>query len=1185
MGNVESGKAHDSGILRRQIECVGQLAASTVLVEQGLGAALQEITEAAARALNVDRISLWQHDALDGEATCLEAFDRRARRHEEGAVLQLAQHQAHLAELKRRHVLAVDDTSLDKQAAAIHRDVLDPMSIKAILLVSIRREGRFIGSLACSKLSGPHHWTAEEQAFAGVFAEFVSRSLETHERRNAETAFKDFADAASDWFWETDTEHRFTYVSDKFFKLTGETPDDVIGKTRSESQREIDDPVLANEFLRVLAAHETFRDVINARTFPDGKRQWYRISGVPVFDENDKFKGYRGVGTDVTEHIRMERALQEREANFSALVDAAPLPITVTVDGMHVYGNALAYGLLGVSQEEFDGMGAHQIYVNREDQKSIVAELEARGRIRNREVLLQRKDGVTFWTSLNANIADFQGKKAYITGFTDITERRTAQEELAKTASLLEAILDAVPGGLTYRDLDGRIQFMNKQGAAILDRPANEFIGKTLTEIFGDVDGITTETLVSRVIETGKPILNHENAPPRVSGRTFNFSVVPVQDQNDTMVGVVTSTDEITARKQADDQLRRSEARFRNVVENSIQGVCIEREDRILFANQALANIFGYETPEDIIALVSTEKLLPPEEAKRIRKFNELRSRGDFAPEHYRAQGQRRDGTVIWLDIMINTVDWDGEAAVQATVVDVTAEVEAATGREQLADALEHFPESVVLFDQDDRLIFQNAAYRQSYWQVRNFNPYGCTFEEILRKSAESGYVPEAEGRVEEWLQERLAAHREKISPVRVRRMGKEEIWQDIYDVTTQGGGSLMLLVDATKLHQQEDLLREAQKMETVGQLTGGVAHDFNNILAVIQGNHELIDNAIDPDSRLHRFLAPAARATTRGADLTHRLLAFVRRQPLKMRAADLADLIRNMDGMLKSSLGETISTSLICEPGLWHCNVDPTQLEQAILNLAVNARDAMPDGGKLTFQVCNSTIEAQMTARQLGITPGEYVLLTVSDDGSGMPQEVSEKIFEPFFTTKDVGQGTGLGLSMVFGLVKQSFGHISVASEVGVGTTFKIFLPRAREEADPDEPDKATEAPEARPGEVILVVEDDEAVRTLVVTLLEDLGYDVVQARDGASAQTQWQGEGRIDLILSDVVLPGGMSGPDIAFAARQHRADLKVLYMSGYTDDAVVHHGQLDAEVELLQKPFAKAELAQRLRLILDR
>ncbi|MDP6873897.1 MAG: ATP-binding protein [Alphaproteobacteria bacterium] len=533
---------------------------------------------------------------------------------------------------------------------------------------------------------------------------------------------------------------------------------------------------------------------------------------------------------------------------------------------------------------------------------------------------------------------------------------------------------------------------------------------------------------------------------------------------------------------------------------------------------------------------------------------------------------------------MVNVVDWDGEAAIQATVVDVTAEVKAATGRELLADALEHFPESVVLFDRDDRLVFQNAAYRQSYWQVRNFDPYGCTFEEILRKSAESGYVPEAEGRLEEWLQERLTAHREKISPVRVRRRDKEEFWLDIYDVATQDGGSLMLLVDATILHQQEELLRESQKMETIGQLTGGVAHDFNNILAVIQGNHDLIENAIDADSNLHRFLAPAARATTRGADLTHRLLAFARRQPLRARAADLAALIRSMDGMLKSSLGETISTSLISEPDLWHCSVDPTQLEQAILNLAINARDAMPDGGKLTFDVCNHNIEKQQAAQALGVAPGEYVLLTVSDDGAGMPQDVSEKIFEPFFTTKDVGEGTGLGLSMVFGLVKQSSGHISVASEVGAGTTFKIYLPRAKAEEDIGEPDRAIEEPMARAGEVILVVEDDEAVRTLVVTLLHDLGYDVLQAHDGASAQTQWLEDGRIDLMLSDVILPGGMSGPDIASEARQHRSDLKVLYMSGYTDDAVVHHGQLDPEVELLQKPFAKAKLAQRLRLILD-
>ncbi|MDP6873898.1 MAG: PAS domain S-box protein [Alphaproteobacteria bacterium] len=619
MNDVESSNEDDSGILRRQIECVGQLAASTVLVEQGLDAALREITEVAARALNVDRISLWQHDTSDLEAACLAAYDRGPQRHKQGAVLQLAQHHTYLGELKRLHVLAINDTSLDQRAADIRRDTLEPKGIKALLLVSIRREGQFIGSMAYSKFSGPHHWTAEEQAFAGVFAEFVSRNLETHERRNTETAFRDFANAGSDWSWETDTEHRFTYVSDRFYQLTGETPNDVIGKTRTESRREIDDPVLAGEFSRNLAEHKAFRDAINVRSFPDGKQQWYRISGVPVFDEAGEFKGYRGVGTDATEHIRMERALKEREVNFSALVEAAPLPITVTVDNKYVYGNTLAHELLGVSEEEFAGMDARLIYVRQDDRKPIVAELEAQGQIRNHEVFLQRRDGATFWASLNANIADFQGNRAYITGFTDITERKTAQEELARTAALLEAILDAVPGGLAYRDLDGRIQFMNKQGAALFDRPANEFIGNTLTEMFGEVDGTTSETLVSQVIETGQPILNYENTPPRIAGRTFNYSIVPVEDQNGAMVGIVTATDEITARKQADDQLRRSEAKFRSVVENSIQGVCIEREKKLLFANQALADIFGYQTPEEVLALKSADDLLSPDAALQLR--------------------------------------------------------------------------------------------------------------------------------------------------------------------------------------------------------------------------------------------------------------------------------------------------------------------------------------------------------------------------------------------------------------------------------------------------------------------------------------------------------------------------------------------------------------------------------------
>ena len=1183
MSDVDGNGTESASALQRQIQCVGQLAASTVLVDQGLGAALREITELAAQAMELDRISIWRHNAEAKNATCLEAFDQAGNSHEQGQVVELPAHLPYLAELGRTPVLAVADTSRDERMAEIREKVLDAMGIGALLYTSIRREGQFIGSMVFSKFGGPHDWKAEEQAFAGVFAEFVSRNLESHERRETEAAFKDFADSTSDWFWETDSKHRLTYLSDRFFAISGENPSDIIGRHISEIGIRVEDPAHAADFQRALTARQPFRDIINVRTLPSGKEQWVRANGVPILDEAGEFKGYRGGSADVTETIQLQQALQARELSFRALIDAAPQPLSVTLDGKYLYGNRLAQDVLGVSADEIVGMRVTSIYQNPSDRDAIVSELETRGFINEREVKLRRGDGRTFWASLSANVVDYHGRKAYLTSFADITRRKATEEKLASNAALLQTIFDAVPGSLSYRDLDGRLRFMNKHAAGNLGKRPGEIIGKTLTEVLGETSGVTVDTLFERVLETKQPVLNSEIQPPRIPGRVFNYNMVPVEDQSGAMIGVVAASNEITEQKKADDELRRSEAKFRSVVENSIQGLCIEREAHILFANQALADIFGYEAPEDILALESTRELLPPNEAARLGDFSRKRLKGKAAPNNYRAEGRKRDGRTIWLDCVVHVVDWDGAPAVQATIVDVTAEVEAATAHEQLANALDHLPAAVVLFDRDDRLVFQNATHRAEHWSPLESELENPTFEEIVREMALKGKAPEAEGRIDEWVRERVALHREKHGPVRTKRMRDTEVWQDQYDFTTSDGGSLLLFVDATKLHEQEELLREAQKMETIGQLTGGVAHDFNNILAVIQGNLDLLADVISADDQGFRFLEPATRATQRGADLTHRLLAFARRQPLKLDSVDLAELIQNMDGMLKSSLGETVSTSLISKPGLWPCTVDPAQLEQAILNLALNARDAMPGGGNITFEISNTTLDAD-TAQDLDVGEGDYIMLLVSDNGSGMSEEISERIFDPFFTTKDIGQGTGLGLSMAFGLVKQSAGHISVSSEIDIGTTFKILLPRAKNENDLTEAGLAMDMPRARPDETVLVVEDDDDVRSLVVKLLNDLGYAVLEAHDGPSARELWQSETRIDLLLSDVILPGGMAGPDIAAAALIHRPELKILYMSGYTDDAIVHHGRLDPDIELIQKPFVKTALARRVRLILD-
>ncbi|WP_084238429.1 response regulator [Sphingomonas asaccharolytica] len=395
---------------------------------------------------------------------------------------------------------------------------------------------------------------------------------------------------------------------------------------------------------------------------------------------------------------------------------------------------------------------------------------------------------------------------------------------------------------------------------------------------------------------------------------------------------------------------------------------------------------------------------------------------------------------------------------------------------------------------------------------------------------------------------------------------------------------------EVARRSEVEEALRQAQKMEAVGQLTGGIAHDFNNLLTVVTGNIGIAQRALDAadvgDVRARRSLDNAMKGAERAAALTQRLLAFSRRQPLSPKPVDSDKLVSGMSDLLQRSLGELIRLEIVTSPGLWRAEADPNQLESAILNLALNARDAMPEGGELTIETGNARLDEGYAAMQAEVPPGQYVMIAVTDTGSGMPRHVIERAFEPFFTTKEVGRGTGLGLSMIYGFVKQSGGHIKIYSEEGEGTTVKIYLPRLLSGgAEDEEPARSTPGIEQSPRqETVLVVEDDDDVRAYTVDCLRELGYRVIEAHDGPSALRLLERQANpVALLFTDVVMPG-MSGRELADQARKLQATLRVLYTSGYTRNAIVHGGRLDPGVEMITKPFTFEALAQKVRDMID-
>jgi PAS domain S-box-containing protein len=433
----------------------------------------------------------------------------------------------------------------------------------------------------------------------------------------------------------------------------------------------------------------------------------------------------------------------------------------------------------------------------------------------------------------------------------------------------------------------------------------------------------------------------------------------------------------------------------------------------------------------------------------------------------------------------------------------------------------------------------------------------------------------------------------------RVRRDGSRFWALALLDAVRDEDGELIGFAKVTRditermeaqrtLQQAQEQLALSQRMEAIGQLSGGIAHDFSNLLMIIIGNVERAQRVAGTSSdttatNLRRLLDKAMRGAQRATTLTHRLLAFARRQPLSPKQLDLNTFLAGFGEFLQRSLGEAIDIEVAGAAGLWLAEADPAQLESALVNLSINARDAMPGGGKLTIEALNTVLEYAYCQKNPEVTPGQYVLLSVTDTGIGMPDDILTHAFEPFFTTKEIGQGTGLGLSQVYGFVKQSGGHVKIYSEAGQGTTVKIYLPRFLGESVAGDVDDA-ELETAGNRERILVVEDDQEVRTYLIEVLREWNYRVLSAANAAEAISILERQGLpIDLLLTDVVLPGS-TGRDVANRAKELRPDLKILFMSGYSRNAVVHHGRVDPGVKLLQKPISQTELARRLRELLD-
>jgi PAS domain S-box-containing protein len=823
--------------------------------------------------------------------------------------------------------------------------------------------------------------------------------------------------------------------------------------------------------------------------------------------------------------------------------------------------------------------------------------------------IVRPSDGEVRWIRAVAEIErDVQGRALKLVGVhLDITDRKHAEEAMQESEGRLRAIADALPFLISYLDSNQTFRFINQPYGDWFERPLSEIIGRNVQEVMDRAMYEARRPFIERAL-AGES-LSYEADFVRSGGTAHTEIVhVPHRDRAGHTLGLYTVVTDITARKLAERTLSESEERFRSIADSAPVPMWVSRLDGLRqFVNRAYHEFLG--VPYAAALTFDWRKALHSDDLERI--LGEQRAgEGSLKPFALEARYRRQDGQWRWLRSE-SQPRWgpDGEHIGFIGVAhDITASKEAERALTEVNETLERRIEDrtrqlaasealiQTFFDHSSECHAVIVEESDGLFRYAEANPatlrlYGKTRKQVIGRTIEEVLGPERASEI----RVHFAACLRAGAPHRYERSQGDAVIEAVVTPAPQEPGALRRVIvsahDVTEQRRLEQQLHQSQKMDAVGQLTGGVAHDFNNLLTLVIGGLDIIGRQMTnlPDplalTRMERGRDMAMKGATRAASLTTRLLAFSRQQALMPQALDANKLVTEVCELLRRTLGETIVLETMLGDGLWRTYADANQLENALLNLGLNARDAMPDGGKVIIETANATLDnAYISSLGDSIEPGEFVLIAVTDTGAGMDKTTQERAFDPFFTTKEVGKGTGLGLSQVYGFARQSAGHVRIYSELGEGTTVKLYLPRSISETEKTLTDESNKLSRWTGTETILLVEDDDTLRAYAAGILQELGYHVLNASHGASALETLGRAEHIDLLLTDVVMPGGLNGRQLADKAVAKRPDLRVLYMTGYTRNAIDHHGRLDPGINMISKPFSFEDLAARVRERLD-
>lgn len=900
-----------------------------------------------------------------------------------------------------------------------------------------------------------------------------------------------------------------------------------------------------------------------------------------------------GFAIDVTGQKRSEVALQQSEERFRQLVEMAPEAIFIRTRDQISYVNAAAVRLFGASGPEAL-VGVSMLELTTPEWHEDVREQmqfidETGGSIDNLERVLLRRDGTPVSVVLSAVPFVFRDCRSALVFARDITDRKRAELALRESEQFATNTLDSLSAHIAILDQEGTIlavnrawrQFWKENGGgdergvlgvnylAVCEAAEGDGgVGKACAA------GIRS-LLEGRELEFSMEYPCHSPAAERwFLGRVTRFI-------GEGPFRLVVEHEDITRRKRVEQALRESEEEFRAIFETAFIGVVQlnPATDQILRVNRRMCQITGYAAAE--LVQMTVRDLVDPDDWPQDRALRQRLFSGENSDYHIEKRYVRKDARHVWVSVNMTLIrDTAGEPVrAVATVEDITERRKAEEERVRLGTALEQAAESIVITDLTGMILYVNPAFEKvsgySRREAIGHKPgllksghHDAAFYQQLWATVHRGEVWRGHF-VNKRKDGQLFEEEATISPVR-NASGKIDHF-------------MAIKLDVTRERALESQFRQSQKMEAIGQLAGGVAHDFNNILTSILMQVELCDGEEDVTPDVREGFRQIRSDAQRAASLTRQLLLFSRRQIMQAQDLDLNGIVTNLTKMLQRIIGEDVRLQLELHSGPLMTRADPGMLDQLVMNLAVNARDAMPEGGQLAIETSTQEVDEALAAVQADAAPGRYVCLRVSDTGTGIPPDVLPRIFEPFFTTKEPGKGTGLGLATVFGIIKQHRGWLAVETEVNRGTAFKVFLP-ALDLAS------ACEAAQARPKpqggtETILLAEDDGIVRMSLRKILTQKGYKVLEAANGQEALKVWAEKGAaVALLFTDLVMPGGLNGRELARQLRGERPGLKVIYSSGYSPEIAGKEINLQSGEAFIQKPLGSEELLKTIRCCLD-